>query len=271
VNVILLFGVPRCGSTWASEVLAAGTAAKLLHEPCNADFDAPDRRWSMHYLPADGDDPQLLAHLRWHMFGGGRLKALLQRNRTFLIKEVVACLLAPYLHTQFNAHTIIQLRHPCAVAASWRSMGFRTEGLSKMLGQPLFVERFAKPYAKHAQGRDDYLFQVGAIWGLMYQALSDMREQFPQWQFVTHEQLCTDPQAEFDALLHKFGMKMLPAGRAYIAEHNRARDEKERRGVTFRDARSEIDKWKKDMNDQDAALVFEAVRAFPVFEQFYPD
>jgi len=269
LKVILLLGVPRCGSTWASEVLAASTAAKLLHEPCNPDFDAPDDRWRMQYIPADGDDPQLLAHLRWHMFGGGQLRALMQRNRTFIIKEVVASLLAPYLHTAFNATTVIQLRHPCAVAASWRSLGFKTNGLPKMLSQPLFVDRFAKPYVKHVRRRDEYLFQVGAIWGLIYQALWDMREQFPQWQFVTHRQLCDDPQVAFDELLSRMGMSMLPAGREYIDKHNRTPKAGEERGVTFRDARSEADKWRKELSDADASLVFEAVKAFRVFSEFY--
>jgi hypothetical protein len=51
--VLFLTGIPRSGTTWAAQGIAALTRARYVHEPFNRVLYPERARYNMLYLPAN--------------------------------------------------------------------------------------------------------------------------------------------------------------------------------------------------------------------------
>lgn len=212
-STLFLAGSPRSGTTWVAEMIVAGRNIRLLFEPFHSDevpLAAGFGRW--RYLPPSKDDPTALASARRIIAGSIRStwtdrfnRAVFPRQR--LIKEVRANLLIGWLHAHFpDMPMALVLRHPLAVAASQKGVGWRFDAETRaLLDQPdLLLDHLGSLRAVFEDARTP-AEQAVAMWcAENYVPL----RQFARGQLhvVCYEHLVARSEAEFSRLLAHFGL-----------------------------------------------------------------
>lgn len=271
MQTIFVTGVPRSGTTWISRALAAATGSQLVHEPFNwrLQRDQSRVRYSMRYIPSGRADPAFVAVLRAAIAKAPRMRALSRRGR-FVLKDVHACLAVEAVHEALDPLTVIVVRHPCAVAASWTQLGYGVANiLETLLDQDELMRAHLDPFATHMRRSGDYLFRLGAYWGAAYYTIDRLAERHPEWRVITHEAVCREPVAELGGLLSGAGLEMASKGRRFLVAHDR-HDGAERPYSVDRATVEEPDKWRARLGEQEIARVIEGARPFGVLERFYP-
>lgn len=126
----VLAGSPRSGTTWVSEVLCMAPEMEMIVEPfdSNRNPQIEQRGFTLNtYLPPDASHENKRAYVSdlfagrnltgRHVHAQAQISSLLQARR-FLIKCVRGNRLLPWIEQNFDVHSILLLRHPCAVVAS---------------------------------------------------------------------------------------------------------------------------------------------------------
>jgi len=261
-QLFFLTGLPRTGTTWAYQALAAGSGSDKVYEPFNYKWHPDRSRYHMRYLAPGSEHPDFLDALQAEIRKS-------QGPRIF-IKEVHACLAVEYVWTHLQPHTIILLRHPCAMAASWRRLGFEAgPRLQTLLAQPELVDEFLAPHLDRLQSSLDPLFQVGAYWGAAYHCLRRISDRHPEWQWTTHERLCKEMEPAFAGLLARFDLPWQEAGSRYLQEHDRRPGEYHPHKQVRRSA-EEPERWRVELTQEQAAAVLEGAGGFGLLERYYP-
>ncbi len=258
---IFLTGLPRSGSTWAAQALAAATGARLVHEPFNWLRYPARERFHMRYLPAGAYEPELLAILH------NTLKPRLpwqKRPDSVLVKDVHVCLALPYIWEHFRPQVIILVRHPCGMAQSWQALDLKVNFRLDLLLSQTALQPLLAPFAEHMRRQDDYFFALGAYWGASHYLLDYLSQEQPAWQWVTHEALCLDPVAHYRNLAASMG---LGQGREaqlerFLTANDRRRTAGEGAHSTARITAQEPDKWRRRLTPQQISAVLAGAAPF---------
>lgn len=184
--LMFLTGIPRSGSTWAAAVLARATSARVIHEPFNW------RHWPQHaplhlqYALAP-DSPSVAAAL------ASVQASIADCESDYVIKDVHACFLGPVLERTFPTVVLVLVRHPCAVASSWRRLGYEVGfRLERLIEQQQLVSDHLAPYLDHIRACRGVMMQLGAFWGAVYLVLARLSRS-QDWIWISHECLCAEP------------------------------------------------------------------------------
>ena len=257
----LLTGLPRTGTTWAYQALAAGSGSEKVYEPFNYKWHPERSPFHMRYLAPGTHHLDFLSAL-------GDEIAKVNGSQIF-IKEVHACLAVAYIWEHLRPHTIVLLRHPCAMAASWRRLDFKAgPRLDVLLDQKEVVEIFLAPHLDHIRSSADPFFQIGAFWGAAYHCLHQISSRHPEWQWVTHERLCAEMEPAFIDLLSHFGYEWQAAGSRYLHEHDRQPGEYHpHRQVRL--SEKEPEKWREELTADQSSAVLAGAGGFGVLERYY--
>ena len=260
-EILFLTGLPRTGTTWAYQALAAGSGSEKVYEPFNYKWHPDRSHYHMRYLAPGSQHPEFLDALQEEI-----QKA--KGNRIF-IKEVHACLAVEYVWTHLRPNTIVLIRHPCAMAASWRRLGFAAgPRLQTLLAQPEVVDEFLAPHLGRLEAGLDPYFQIGAFWGAAYFCLRRISDRHPDWQWTTHERLCSEMEPAFAGLLAGFNIPWQPGGSLYLQEHDLLPDEYHPH-KPFRRSAAEPERWREELSPEQAAAVLEGAGAFGLLERYY--
>ncbi len=271
MQIILLTGMPRCGSSWACRVFAAATQSVLINEPFNWET-YPDRaRHFLKYVPAGEDDTGLCDILRDEIARRRPLRRLFRRPRRFLIKDVHAFLATERIAETLRPRVIVLMRHPCAVAQSWAKLHYGIDDRSeRMLRQPALMRDYLAPFEDHICRQDNYFSLLGAYWGSIYYILTRQAQRHSGWQIVTHEDLCADPEKSYAGILAAMGFSFRTEGRVFLQEHDKEQGHENNAYAIDRPTRRERDKWKSLLSPEHAAQVLAGVEPFGVFQRHYP-
>jgi hypothetical protein len=261
-EIFFLTGLPRTGTTWVYQALAAGSGSEKVYEPFNYKWHPDRSRYHMRYLAPGSRHPDFLNALHEEI-------QKTKGNRIF-IKEVHACLGAEYVWAHLQAQPIILLRHPCAMAASWLRLGFEAGSrLRSLLAQPEVVEEFLAPYLRRLQSARDPFFEIGAYWGAAYFCLRRISDRHPEWQWTTHERLCLEMEPGFAGLLACYNIRWQEEGSRYLREHDH-RPEADHPHQQVRLSAGEPDRWRLELSPEQAEAVLEGARGFGLLERYYP-
>lgn len=270
---VFLIGLPRTGTTWASRALAAATRRRIVHEPFNWRTYPQRVGYHMRYLPAGAHDAALLAIVRQALQPPFPL-GLLPRFRRVVVKDVHICLAIEYLWQELRPHIIILMRHPCAMASSWARLEYEvTSRIDLLLGQERLLQEHLEPFAAHLRRsrEEDFFWQVGAYWGAAYYVLARQAQQHPEWQWVTHEQLCASPGECFAQLVQGMGLDMQQSGWRFLSRHNRARSAEDNDYSLFRVTEQEPDKWQQVLTTEQVQAVQAGAEPFGLLARFYAE
>lgn len=270
-------GLPRSGTSWAALAIKSALGAEYVYEPYNWEFYPENRAFELLYVPPQpaarrsaDPDPDPTPVLAAAIGNWRQPKRLWRRWRAgaVVVKDVHASLATAALDRRLHLNVIVILRHPCAVAASWRRVGFAVDyRIERLLAQPRLLADHLNPYTAHLRSNDDFFFQIGALWGAVYAVLRAQAR--PAWAWVTHEALCAAPEDRFDALLGRFGRTLTAPGRSYLQRHDRPPLPQDNPFETRRETAAEPDKWRAELSPAEIDAVLAGCHPFGVLDAYY--
>ena len=193
---------------------------------------------------------QLGRHPRWSPSAHGD-------GRRLLIKTVHAPLSIEWLAAEFDIEVAVVLRHPGSVLASWLALDFVDQYVA--FEDKPGVRQLAARWDVPLPGPDQLERTIWRI-GLLTTALEQAVASHPTWVVRTHEELCTDPVAEFRRLYADLDLAWNDGAEAHLAANDRT-------GKGFRTQRlaSELpDNWKRRLTADQISRMRRVLKPFPL-------
>lgn len=275
---ILLTGSHRSGSTWVGQMIAACKRVGYIYEPfnvtrrnlghCGASFPywftyvcpenearyypALRRTLSYRFDWASGvREVRRWNHARRLLKNWLRFQRYRIRNARPLVKDPLALLSAEWLAGRFGADVVVLVRHPAAFVGSVKSLGWRHD-FSGFLAQPeLMRDHFAiyrDEIESFAREERDLVSQAAFLWKLLYHVVGKYREARPDWIYVRHEDLSSEPVERFRELFERLSLPFDTVVQRTVEEYSRASNPVERPAgrtqLLRRDSRSNVWSWK---------------------------
>ena len=275
---VYVAGFARSGTSWLGKVLSTAAGVRYHREPFNYAFQPGAAPYHLHYLSAEAEDPGFEAYLRDAV--AGRIdgptvdQAFWERHRRYrrwparpLIKDVHTLLALERVERVSGAHIVLIVRHPCAVAASWRRLHERDPSDSLFGDLDAHLDRLQRqealqrafPQQERAPGAPaTYLEKVGALWAAVHAVLLRQVERHPDWVLVRHEDLCAAPGDRFRDLFARLHLEWTPQTTDLLEASTHTASE--RPYGTSRVSTDEVDKWRQDLTGQEAEEVLRFVR-----------
>jgi hypothetical protein len=244
---ILVTGINRSGTTWVGRTLAHAPGVGMIYEPFNPDhrrgvFRAEVPHWFTYAdaaLPPgmEADFRRTLGfrysyaaelrHLRSLRDAGrmgrdaARFAAHRIRGARPLVKDPIAVLAAPWLARELGMRVVVMVRHPGAYAASLRRLNW-THDFSHFLDQPGLVDdlvpELRPDIEEFARRPPDVVDQAALLWTVIHTVVDRYRSEHPDWIFVRHEDLSTDPGAGFARLAEQLALRRSEVFDRFVAE-----------------------------------------------------
>ena len=226
---LFLTGTHRSGTTWLARMLAA-SGIWYAHEP----FNPNKGRWpeAFTYRRPGTKDAAVDALMGEVLDGGFRaalnlpnadqpwmpLRWLPPRVSRRLVKDPLACLLAPYLTERFALQTLVVFRHPAGFCASVDRLGWpRAEFLQRFLADEALMADHLQPHraliARYAG--EDSLASAAVLHGALNKVLWTGVER-GMGRALQFEALCLEPIEGCRRLFEELG---LPYDAAVREEH----------------------------------------------------
>jgi hypothetical protein len=240
LQITLILSVPRSGSSWVGDVLSMATDVTYLREPHNQTYLATPGRHTLvrveaaHPTPSYATVAERICRRNLN-FPNTILRRIAPGNRAMsqqiLIKEVnpLAC---EFFLRSLDPQVIYLIRHPAAIAASYRRLGWLTTPDS------LMYAHLCEPTLRAFGRRLGYVHYEAWKW------LSD----HDRVRLVRYEDLCASPASEFRRLAAFAG---LPSSamrvREAVSRHCIDHDTFDHFG-TFRRARTGAHKWRAELD-----------------------
>jgi len=181
-----------------------------------------------------------------------------EAGKTVVAKSVHACLALGWLASRFDVEVVVVLRHPANVLSSWLELELpdRDRDLSSVR---VVRERFVDRWGVQRPGGSSL---ERAVWqlGLLTCALEEAISEHPDWQVCTHEQLCTDPEAEFHRL-------SLAVGLTWGADMSETIERSDKAGSGFaveRQASKMADSWRERLGQEQVETMLRVLEPFPL-------
>lgn len=254
---ILVTGLGRTGTTWVGKMLCLSGELNYIHEPfgfyrsrvrwptkfpCRSFYICRDNE--AHYYPLVADvvnmkypvrnrlseiyenDGKLFfipqtAHLAWQYARSLRARAL---GATPLIKDPASFFSAPWLTQQFDVRVVITVRHPAAVASSFKRLGWKVN-FRRWRDQPLLMRDYLNPFAaqlaEQCERPQDIISQAILLWNMHYTVALKFKTEHPSWVFVKHEELASDPIGGFQELYDQLNLTWDECVRERVDEFTR--------------------------------------------------
>lgn len=274
---IFLVGLPRSGTTWIGSVLNTAPGTKYFFEPFNWIYIPASAQHLRKYLRGDDCDEEFAQYCR-SAFAGRldekhfilHLSWLYKQLRWFpgrvAIKDVHCFLALEWIHQHMTPTTVIVMRHPCAVAASWFRLWGETQiGLHLLLEQPKLMNDYLQPFEDVIKTARGFWQKIGAFWGAMYYVMLEQQKKHPSWIVVQHEQFCQNPTQAYRQLFERLDLPWS----ARTDELLEASTQKKSKNpfMTQRISSQEPDKWRKELEPWQIEEIQQFVRAFGIQPQ----
>jgi hypothetical protein len=300
---ILVTGSPRSGTTFVGRMLALSPEVHYIHEPFHPRFgpevtaarfrefytylgdDSADavlkplaRTMALHYdlgpalrrarRPADARR----AVRQWHQFNRAR-----RRGARALVKDPAALFSSEWLADAFQMKVIVLIRHPAAVAASYKRLGWEIDPrVGAFLSQPALVDTLLADHSDEirvfASEVQPPLERLALRWKLMYHAVDQFRSRRPEWTYLRYEDLAAEPVASLRDVYRRFDLVLSAAAREQIvamtSSANRALSSPDQWPAPI-DSRASITKWRSMLSPSEIDTVRSIVQ--PVSDRFYGD
>jgi hypothetical protein len=140
------------------------------------------------------------------------------RSGDVVVKSIFCARSLEWLSERFGPAVVIVQRHPFAVIGSWAELGW--DGF-------LDTDPAAVAECRAAFGVDAP--RTGASWvdraawhfGFLSALVERARDRRPGWITVSHERLCARPEAEFEELCGRLGLRFGAGARQFLLASNR--------------------------------------------------
>jgi Sulfotransferase family len=176
-----------------------------------------------------------------------------------VVKSIHAQLSAEWLADSFDVDVLMLLRHPANVLASWLEVNLKDSRNSTLETRPEIRARYLEPWGVPLPGPDP-IERISWRIGLLVAVLEDAQSRHPEWHVRSHEQLCTDPVAEFQKLYAEMGLEWGDSATEFLDEHNTPGS-----GFVVKRVASELsDAWQRRLDDDQLATLRRVLAWFPI-------
>jgi len=193
-----------------------------------------------------------------------------------LIKDPFAIFSSAWFANTLDCQVVIVVRHPAAVASSLLRLNWNFD-FSDLLNQRLLMRDWLKPFQREMEtminSAVDVIAQSCLLWRMVYQAAADLKDRFPEFLIIRHEDLSLDPLGEFRLLYESLDLNYSQKVEQTIINSSSARNPKEvsRRAVhsVSVDSRANLGNWKLRLTTSDIDRVHQLTN--DEAQKFYPD
>lgn len=271
---IAVFGLPRSGTSWLAKAISLSNGVSYYFEPDHC----LDKDYWYKYLDVDDTDSLLSEFVTKSLSGKivdeyviaeQGLSELVRRPyaKTLLVKYVKLSLCLDWYAKNFSDVKIVQIvRNPIPLFLSWRVRNWDPAyALATLLRQEKLVSGPLREFYVQLKYASTFWECAGAFWGAVtFMQLSAHRT---GWILHEHEWFCIDPVAHFKLLFQQLELQWNDNVESFLLGKN---------GDTtgpgygkWRDPRTELDKWRKDVSKSD---IDEAQKYIAMFNlPFFPD
>jgi hypothetical protein len=281
-KTILVTGTHRSGSTWAGEILAIAPNTGYIHEPFNIDIKcgviANPFEYSFQYVCEENSDKYEAAFRRVIHYTYPLSKNIAKirnvkniakivrdqglsllhkiKNDTPIVKDPIAVFSADWLSTSFDMNVLVMIRHPAAFCSSLRKKNWKFN-FNHFLNQPLLMERylsvFEKDIREFAENEKDIIDQAILLWNCIHHTISIYQQDHPEWLFVRHEDLSTDPISQFKSIYKAFNLEFTSKAESVILESSGGHNpiEQQAGNEFIRNSKENIFNWKKRLSQKE--------------------
>jgi hypothetical protein len=224
----------------------------------------------MRYLTASSSDAGLGEIYSKALRPG--LRGLLRPNRRIVVKDVHICLAVEYLWANFKSQIIIMMRHPCAIASSWRQLELEARSrIELLLSQEALLSTFLAPFVDHLSNSEGYYFDIGAYWGASYFVLDGISKRHRDWLWSSHEHLCVDSLNSYLKLLHDLDLSddevHVQRLERFLTRHDRAGNGQSRPYSLTRKTSQEPEKWRELLSSAEIDAVLRGAEPFEMLKK----
>lgn len=236
-DIISIFGMPRGGTTWLSELIRTIPNSTLVWEPLFMyrqykinfinPFSYPEQRkyglsWNM-YLPPDIEDQKMkiffsklfsrkIINLKLYRFNS--IKEIGKSN-TLIFKFCFGNLLLPWLVHNFKIKPILLIRHPCAVISSQLSFGnnfqWHKENYKLIKDRVHQYPEIFKQYLDVVQYIKSPEALLAFEWAVQYNYLIKHPWNNKEWLTVSYEDLYINGQVQINRIF-EYLKRDVPSG-----------------------------------------------------------
>jgi Sulfotransferase family len=161
-----------------------------------------------------------------------------------LVKSVYAPLALEWITARFQPQTVIVLRHPLNMMASWVELMW---GGCALDTNPTVREHFAARWDLPELDPDaSSLQRIAWEVGLFLCALHAGIDEHPEWVVVSHDDLAVEPTSTFKRLYEDLGLGWTPKTEAFLEERNRPGEG----FAVFRVASELPERWRKRLSKE---------------------
>lgn len=226
---VLVAGVGRSGTTWLTDLLNHGSSFRVIFEPF-VPSRVPDAAplGYLRYIPREAQPPTdmqeaarkiVSGHLPLNQWTGRENQRWIARRR--LIKTIRANLMLGWLVNTFRGlRTVLLLRHPIAVAHSWRQLGWGTEldgdreDVEILLAQPDLVSRYLEPHLDALASSEPWGRLIYEWCVLNLVPLAECRP--GEIHLAFYETLCVEPHDELERIANFLDVSLGESHRSRI-------------------------------------------------------
>lgn len=295
---ILVTGTHRSGTTWVGRTLSFPNEVELVYEPFNLDttgynFEYRFDHW-FEFVPGSPKRKEIEKQfdrylpqnfIEWPIKvcreTGYSLKTPLifakylllshQRPR-FLLKDPIALLSAGWLYDRYGLAVICTVRHPLPFVGSLKKQGWDFD-FRNLLDQQELTEGLLSEYEsemKQSVRKSTFIERASLLWKVLNHVILHYKEAYPEWKFVKHENLASDPLQEFLALYDYLNLDFTGEVKKYIESTTSSGNPAVAASNDYqpRDAGKTIHTWKSRLTDEEIETVLEITE--PVRSQLYP-
>lgn len=284
---IVITGCPRSGTTWVGSTVAATPEVMYVYEPFNQDAHHHFRLEQRYlHLTSSNAGPYYrrirallsLGDLRERSIATLRAlsplhlmhddlaatlatRELFKRPRKFArarrvcVKDPIAFFAAEWLSDTFDAQVVVIMRRPAGVISSYLKLGWGAD-VESVLAQEELCATYAGPLSgeieAYRRGELDHVDALILQWQIFALAALALRQRHPEWLFITHEELCSDPVSGFRRIYDSLGLRWDETLRKKVLADTSARNEvdpaRHRQHALKRESRALASAWKQRLD-----------------------
>lgn len=302
---ILVTGAPRAGTTILGRLLALPRHVAMVYEPFNAHIGLRAIPRQFGYVAAGSSAESVVAPAVDALLRGRgtfrpsrvpdrsagavkrllratlvsrtsvdyRLAALDPRRTRWLLKDPLAAFSAEWLHRRHGMATVVIVRHPAAVVASYLRLGWRFS-LTELQGQPELMRDHLQPVLGSVDAAALSHVEEGALlWRSYYTVLGNYLDRNPGLICVRHEDFCCLPLPVLRSLYERLGLefddRVARRVRAMTGPHNASEPRTGEVHTLDRDSRAAIGGWRRQLEPAAVERIRELSSS--VAARWYPD
>ena len=294
-NWIFVTGLIRSGTTFVGKILSLPLEVDYIHEPFSSYVGMPGMTKVNPYVrpSLDTEEMQNFDTLTQSIFDYSltlpnivpakdplsrkiikqmvgsrgpfylRLAKLNPFHKAAIIKDPMGKLLSEYLYLRFGAKPIILIKHPTSYIASLKRVNWWPD-LNTLAIQPELVrDYFAEEADFINQNFGNPILEAAAVWRAMYKVLLSQASKYPDWQIITHEELCESPVAVFKNIYHKSDIHWSQAIENKIIKLTQSKSTEAKQGLVqdFNRNSADIFKMRRDsLNLEERKQIFDIVQ-----------